>query len=83
VRVGWFKIAVRMLGCITVCRGVWPQRGGEWEGGRCWGWGPQRGGGSFTVSGKAKGVVESDTAYVAPGKMGGQEMCGFRCVGFV
>jgi hypothetical protein len=32
VMVGWFKIAVRTLGCIAVCRGLWPRRSGKLEG---------------------------------------------------
>jgi hypothetical protein len=53
VRVGWFEIAITMLGCIAMCTDVWPRMGGEREwgrgavvgvGGLCCGRGPQQGG---------------------------------------
>jgi hypothetical protein len=53
VGVGSFKIAIRILGCIGVCRGVWPRRGGEREGV----------GVSLLGSGPVEGLLETLDAF--------------------
>jgi hypothetical protein len=72
VRVGWFKISIRMLGRIGACRGVWPRgvENGRWVAGWLSGRGSQQRGESFTLARQRGWLVEYDTANGAWGKVG-------------
>jgi hypothetical protein len=80
VSVGCFKIAIRMLGCIAVCRGVWPRRVGEREGSGCHfiGSGPEQG--DILYVGKTKGVAgRVRYGLWGAGERGGADMWVWMC----
>jgi hypothetical protein len=73
VRVGWFKIAIRIWGCIAVCRGVWLRRCGERKGGEGLLSGSITGG--ILFGGKAKGVAGTVTYGLwYAGECGGEDV---------